>query len=90
MGIDIYLTKMVTIGGMALIPEDLIGQAEMERMEEYMEKHPFPEDPAYTKEDFLSDMDTSSPYSLPVDTEDETDGYVRRVLDYALLTSTIY
>ena len=84
MGIDIYKTNLVTIGGLGFIPEDLIGKAEMERIEEYMKKHPFPDDSAYSKEDFLGDMETSSPYSISEHVKEETVEYVRRILDYAM------
>jgi len=57
-----------------------------EDIEKYMEKHPMPEDPAYTKEDLIADITESNGfYSLPANTKQETRDYVAELLNELLL-----
>ena len=59
----------------AITPSDLGLSADSIR--QYLATHPFPEDPAYSAEDFIGDVTQSSGfYCLPQDTKSETDDYI--------------
>ncbi|MDL1966028.1 MAG: hypothetical protein LWW90_05050 [Candidatus Desulfofervidus auxilii] len=51
-------------------------------MKTYLEDHPMPEDPAYSKEELIDDITKSSGfYCLPNDTKEETREYVAELLN---------
>ena len=83
MGLNFYKAMVADIHGCPLIPSDLVSEKEMNEFEEYMKMHPFPED-TYTKEEFLDDMGTSGPYSMPIDVKETTVDYVRGMLNAVL------
>ena len=84
MGLKFYKAIVADLQGYPLIPCDVIGDKEMGRIEAFMKERPFPED-MYTKEEFLADMQTSGPYSLPIDVKQTTVDYVWEMLSDALL-----
>lgn len=56
-----------------------------EDIEEYIQKHPMPDDPAYSKEDLISDLTLSSGFlTLPEETKPETREYVAELLNSLL------
>jgi len=49
----------------------------------YIEKHPMPEDPVYSKDDLIYDLVYSSGmYTLPEDTSEEMIEYIEKLLNY--------
>jgi len=51
-----------------------------EAVAKYLKKHPFPEDPAYSKESLLLDMQTTGSWTLPNDIKDETGEFIAEMV----------
>jgi len=57
-----------------------------EQILDYMEKHPMPEDPAYSKEDLILDLtESDGMYTLPDNIKQETIEYIRDMLNSILI-----
>jgi hypothetical protein len=47
-----------------------------EKVEAYLKDHPFPEDPAYSIESLMGDLQTTGSWTLPKDVKEETGEFI--------------
>lgn len=56
-----------------------------EELDKYLKKHPFPNDPAYPKDDFVDDITIAVGFiSLPDGIKKETERYIVELIDFYL------